>query len=75
VSQPPEARRASHMALHRSRRPCIRDTLDVDELVSRFESGMMIKELAHGYSISQSSVKRLLRSQRRDLSPKRQERS
>jgi hypothetical protein len=52
-------------ALRPARQVRIRDRVDVDELVSRFVGGEMIKELALDYAISESSVKRLLRSRRR----------
>ena len=51
-----------HPALREARRPRIRDTVGVGELVRQFESGVMIRELAAQYAISESSVKRLLRA-------------
>jgi DNA-binding CsgD family transcriptional regulator len=36
--------------------------VDVEELAARFADGDMIKELARQHSISESSVKRLLRA-------------
>ena len=49
-------------ALRGSRLPRIRDRLDVDRMMAQFDAGVMIKELAACYGISESSVKRLLRS-------------
>jgi hypothetical protein len=52
----------SHVALREARRPCVRDTVDVGELVRQFVAGSLIKDLAAGYAISESSVKRILRA-------------
>jgi len=57
-----QAPSAYHAALsHPASR--IRDVVDVDELVLQFTHGVMIKELARELAISESSVKRLLRTQ------------
>lgn len=51
----------THQALHAPARPRIRDVVDVDELARFFREGRMIKELAREYTISESSVNRILR--------------
>jgi histone H3/H4 len=53
---------AVEVAKHAARRPPIRESVDAEELVQQFRAGRMIKELVADYSISESSVKRLLRS-------------
>lgn len=63
LRRPAPADDACHPALSPARQVRIRDRLDVEELVRRFANGAMIKELAQEYSISESSVKRLLREQ------------
>jgi hypothetical protein len=60
--RPLVAPQACHQALRVARQPCIRDRVDVEELAARFADGDMIKELARQHSISESSVKRLLRA-------------
>jgi len=62
MARPPQEDTASHPALRDPRQPRIRDAVDVDELVRLFMSGVMIKELAVSYGISESSVKRVLRA-------------
>jgi Mor family transcriptional regulator len=49
-----------HAALSGPRSLSIRARINADEVVKRFHDGWMIKELARGYGISESSVKRLL---------------
>jgi hypothetical protein len=63
MARAPAPQSACHQAIHDARHPHIRDTVDVDELARRHLSGQTIKELAGTYSISESSVKRLLRSE------------
>jgi hypothetical protein len=53
---------ADHPALRTLRQVVIRDKVDMDELAWQFVHGMRIKDLAASYAISESSVKRLLRS-------------
>ena len=61
MGHPTAARDAVSPALRGPRLRRIRETVDVDELVSQFRAGRMIKELAEQYGISRSSLKRLLR--------------
>lgn len=52
----------AEQALREPIRPHIRDMVDVDELVKRYLRGRMIRRLAVENTISESTVKRLLRA-------------
>jgi hypothetical protein len=59
---PGTSRSVYHAAMHESRLGRISARVDVEELVRCFADGAMIKELAAKHAISESTVKRLLRS-------------
>ena len=55
---------ACHQAFREARQLRIREVVDAEELARQFTIGTTIKELAVRHSISESSVKRLLRANR-----------
>jgi low affinity Fe/Cu permease len=64
LARPREAQPACHVALREARRQRIRDVLDPVELAQQHRTGMTIKQLAAAHTISESSVKRMLRAGR-----------
>lgn len=61
LSRPQPPGDTCNSALCGERQVRIRDRVDIAELARRFANGATIKELAAGFSVSESSVKRLLR--------------